>query len=429
MTIMRFFRTLPLLAIVALALGRAHAASVKISDLPAITAPSTNTWIEVADMDATPKSRKYLLSDIGNFWTNSNNTLEPLFYYTNYAIGQQALLNPSLDNGTNIYAFGLEAGSGLAATNSSNIYLVGNRVGKNAILTNAASVFAYGTADLESGSIDGGHDYYFSGDHAAYQSVIKGASGPIWMNGYYAGQQSIIEASGTLFFDGTFAGSLSRITNSSAVFLRGTSSGTGAVISGSTAIILDGYFAGESSSMTNSRYVTSISGLSHAHLTNAFGLTTIGFGAGTNLAGAFTNVVLIGDLATASDGDANLVALGANMTLQTPVLRAVKAIRQYQGTLTHAGTVTLDFDGSYTDNTISLTGNVTFAFSNVATNRSFQLMVKNNQATNCTITWPSGIHGYYTTTISNATWMAASMKAFGTGDTNVWLSTSSDGTY
>ena len=42
----------------------ANAASVKISDLPASTSPSTNTWIEIADMDQVTKSSKYLLTNL-----------------------------------------------------------------------------------------------------------------------------------------------------------------------------------------------------------------------------------------------------------------------------------------------------------------------------------------------------------------------------
>jgi hypothetical protein len=41
-----------------------QAANVAISGLPAITSPSTNTFIEVSDMDAATKSRKYLLTNL-----------------------------------------------------------------------------------------------------------------------------------------------------------------------------------------------------------------------------------------------------------------------------------------------------------------------------------------------------------------------------
>lgn len=71
------------------------------------------------------------------------------------------------------------------------------------------------------------------------------------------------------------------------------------------------------------------------------------------------------------------------------VLQSTKAFRSYQGSLTHAGTVTLDFDATTTVNSISLTGAVTFALSNLATNRTYRLRIANPQATNCTVTLPS----------------------------------------
>lgn len=42
----------------------AIAASVKISDLTLSTSPSTNTFLEIADMNDTPKSKKYLLTNL-----------------------------------------------------------------------------------------------------------------------------------------------------------------------------------------------------------------------------------------------------------------------------------------------------------------------------------------------------------------------------
>lgn len=107
-----------------------------------------------------------------------------------------------------------------------------------------------------------------------------------------------------------------------------------------------------------------------------------------------------------------------------------KGVENYQGVLTHAGTVTLDFDpAQLTTKSISLTGDITFAFTNLATNRNYRVLLQNTQATNCTITWPSGVHGYYSTIISNNTWGMAALEAWGSVDTNVWVSTSNDGTY
>lgn len=108
-----------------------------------------------------------------------------------------------------------------------------------------------------------------------------------------------------------------------------------------------------------------------------------------------------------------------------PTLKATKAIQQYQGGLTHAGTVTIDFDAATTVNQITLTGAVTFAFSNVATNRTYRLLVHNYQATNCAVTLPAGGTNFFggipgsVTAGKHAMW---SMECWGTDATNVMSS-------
>src|SRR5206468_2310535 len=52
-----------------------------------------------------------------------------------------------------------------------------------------------------------------------------------------------------------------------------------------------------------------------------------------------------------------------------------QAVESYQGSLTHAGTVTLDFGGNNRDNSMTITGALTLAFSNLATNRNYQLLL------------------------------------------------------
>jgi uncharacterized membrane protein len=54
--------------------------------------------------------------------------------------------------------------------------------------------------------------------------------------------------------------------------------------------------------------------------------------------------------------------------------------------------MTLAFSDTPTFNFISLTGNVTYAFSGVQTNRQYLLRILNPQATNITLTFPSGIN-------------------------------------
>ncbi len=74
------------LLLAALTLTTRAAQQVKISDLPIIASPSTNTFIEVADMNEVTKSRKYLLTNLvtqsqlaaagGTLWTNSAGTVQ-----------------------------------------------------------------------------------------------------------------------------------------------------------------------------------------------------------------------------------------------------------------------------------------------------------------------------------------------------------------
>lgn len=115
-------------------------------------------------------------------------------------------------------------------------------------------------------------------------------------------------------------------------------------------------------------------------------------------------------------------AIRAGLTTST------KGFQAYQGTLTHAGSVALDFDAAQTVNSITVTGNLTLTFSNLDTNRNYRLLIKQAQATNCTLSLPAGTMGYYTATLSNG-WHMLSAESWGTVASNVWISTSSNGTY
>ena len=76
------------------------------------------------------------------------------------------------------------------------------------------------------------------------------------------------------------------------------------------------------------------------------------------------------------------------------------SIRGQRGVLTHAGTMTLDFSTN-TIQKLVLTGAVTFAFSNLATNTTYDLRIANGQATNCAYILPAvTFEGYYPTNIS-----------------------------
>lgn len=75
------------------------------------------------------------------------------------------------------------------------------------------------------------------------------------------------------------------------------------------------------------------------------------------------------------------------------------SVRPRNLVLTHAGTVTLDFSTN-TYQKLVLTGAVTLAFSNLETNRTYQLTIANAQATNCSYVLPAVTYlGYYPTNI------------------------------
>lgn len=106
-------------------------------------------------------------------------------------------------------------------------------------------------------------------------------------------------------------------------------------------------------------------------------------------------------------------------TVTGDVIQATKGFRSYQGSLTHAGTVTLDFDGSSTVNALSVTGNVTLATSNLATNRTYRLKLT-GCSTNSSITAPSWKwQGYAPTTSTASKQSMVFLEAWGSNDTNV----------
>lgn len=157
-------------------------------------------------------------------------------------------------------------------------------------------------------------------------------------------------------------------------------------------------------------------------LTLLFGLvaTSVGYSAPTytsyfNNTHTYTNATVAGSVSSGSGVVTNALTAGT--------VTSTKAFRSYQGSLTHAGTVTLDFDATTTVNQISLTGAVTFALSNLATNRTYRLRINNPQATNCTVTLPSNTStnflGGAPTTITAGKVVMWSMEAWGSANADV----------
>lgn len=119
-------------------------------------------------------------------------------------------------------------------------------------------------------------------------------------------------------------------------------------------------------------------------------------------------------------GTSTANAMVATNGITGATVTATKAFQSYQGTLTHAGSMALDFDATTTVNQISLTGAVTFTTSNLATNRNYRLLIKNVQATNCTPTFPSWkFLGGAPSTITAGQWGMLSLEAWGTTDASV----------
>lgn len=101
------------------------------------------------------------------------------------------------------------------------------------------------------------------------------------------------------------------------------------------------------------------------------------------------------------------------------IVSSTKAFQAYQGSLTHAGTVTLDFDAVNTVASMTLTGNVTFATSNLATNRTYRLKITGT-STNATPTFPAwNFLGGAPSTITASKVGMLSLEAWGTADTDV----------
>lgn len=107
------------------------------------------------------------------------------------------------------------------------------------------------------------------------------------------------------------------------------------------------------------------------------------------------------------------------VSLNNGSVTATKAFQSYQGTLTHAGTVMLDFDASTTVNSLSATGALTLATSNLATNRTYRLRITGT-TTNSALSAPSWKwQGYVPTQITANKVSELELIAWGSTDTSV----------
>jgi len=93
-----------------------------------------------------------------------------------------------------------------------------------------------------------------------------------------------------------------------------------------------------------------------------------------------------------------------------------------QVALTHAGTVTLDFTPFRSEASLTLTGSVTFATSNLVSTNGYTIYGRNTQATNCALTIPAWrtMTAAFPATITALKEFTISLSSRGTVDTNVW---------
>lgn len=117
---MKSFRPMLVGLLLGVAALVAIAASVKISDLPLSSTPSTNTFLEIADMDAVTKSSKYLLTNLQTHLTSAavQGILGQVYQATNANLTALAG-NPNIYQATNAALTALAANPNLyQATNS-----------------------------------------------------------------------------------------------------------------------------------------------------------------------------------------------------------------------------------------------------------------------------------------------------------------------
>lgn len=419
----------------------------RISDLPTSTSPSTNTWIEIADMNQVIKSRKYLLTNLATVTqVNAKASVNPTSGYLPYNNAGTFVDSPlytvnstniGTDNklylGTNFNFYGqssqvnfykgtdwlgyLDAnklylsstnGAGYYGNNSASVHVVGlsnqvlGAVGFQLFGDNAtASITERESPDLElsasawdtddavarqvnfrqrvvstsgvtvsgsfgilgpnantnvfSVSANSGYDgsgTHFLSDDGTYKTVTSGGINPTWgyllMNSNNVAVDSIIrQTNNTVYIEG----------GGTSIVAPGTSSGSA---------------LGESTNAWETAYV----------VTNSVGKLN-----------ATNQVNLTGGFLSSANSTNN-----AQMYIDQLITPSVR-LRRY--VLTHAGTVTLDMSTN-TVQKLVLTGAVTFAFSNTETNRTYDLIIANSQATNCNITWPTNcvFFGYQPTYIS-----------------------------
>ena len=381
--------------------------------------------------------------------------------------GDSSWNNTTIIDSYDLFADGYNAGLSSYATNSGYIFHRGADAGSFSTNVNTTYVFNHGafagytTYNIDSfnlynlddttgyGTYNTNASFIFNRGDGTGQSQYNQDSNDLFNDGYAAGNLQTNYSSSFLFHYGDFAGYRAWSSNEVDRFAIGVQTITGSTNYSNQDSYFIGTYAGALSFLTNNLRTTVLGHYSMTNTTLSDGRDnwTIGNWANNNRTlASITNTFELGSFGTVTNsndfvfgGSAyNYYFPGASTTLEGPwtnhstakatVITATKAFRAYQASLTHAGSVNLDFDADNTVASLVLTGNVTFTFSNLATNRTYRVNIRNAQATNCTLSLPSGTQGYFTTTLSNG-WHMLSAEAWGTVASNVWVSTSSNGTY
>lgn len=141
-----------------------------------------------------------------------------------------------------------------------------------------------------------------------------------------------------------------------------------------------------------------------------------------------TGASTIGAVPSYSDASGTNVAPSTvtitSNTLFAPIIAAGQ-IQVYQDTITHAGSVVIDFS-STNAHYLALTGNVTFVTLNLATNRTARFKILGT-TTNSTPAFPSWhFVGGSPTVITANKFSMLSLEAWGSNDTNVFAAFSEE---
>lgn len=268
-----------------------------------------------------------------------------------------------------------------------------------------------------------------TGTNVAIAGVVSASSG-VFSNGVTIGGSTVTSFPATTTTQTNFVLNTVYTNGTQTILARATVALTGATVSGTAAMdLMVDQAGGTSFSLLGRSEMTTTISLA-LNVTNVVNGVIIPLGTyyWTNSSSGSGNSSLIvagtGQIVTMSSGTNGATgatgATGANGGGTNAILLATQSFRTYQGALTHAGTVTLDFDGATTVNSITITGNVTFATSNLATNRTCRLRITGT-TTNAVPTFPAtwSFLGGAPALITSNTVSMLSLESWGTTDASV----------